>query len=83
MVNFPSVASIQPKMRTAAGGLLLNPFISRMLEGLVSQERAVSSATQFSFEAYLLTFLQMNTFECNNYESIEQLHPDEFGPWLE
>lgn len=63
-----------------AGGLLLNPFICRILEGLVSRERAVYSATQFSFESYLLTFLQMNTFECNNYESIEQLHPDEFGP---
>jgi len=63
-----------------AGGLLLNPFIARMMEGVLKEERAAQPATQISFQSYLLTFLQMNTFECNNYESVQELHADEFGP---
>lgn len=63
-----------------AGGLLLNPFIARMMEGVLKEERAAQPATQVSFQSYLLTFLQMNTFECNNYESVQELHADEFGP---
>lgn len=63
-----------------AAGLLLNPYIARILEGVVKQERSFSSATQYSLESYVLAFLQMNTFGCNNYESVQELHPDEFGP---
>ncbi|MBA7646540.1 hypothetical protein ES703_54304 [subsurface metagenome] len=63
-----------------AGGLLLNPFLARILQHVVKEERYAYSATQISLESYLLTFLQMNTFGSNNYESIQELHPDEFGP---
>ena len=63
-----------------AGGLLLNPFMARMLEGVLKEERSAQPATQIGFESYLLTFLQMNSFECNNYESVQELHADEFGP---
>ena len=63
-----------------AGGLLLNPFIARMMEGVLKVERTAQPATQICFESYLLTFLQMNTFECNTYESVQELHADEFGP---
>ena len=63
-----------------AGGFLLNPFIARMMEGVLKEERPSHPATQISFQSYLLTFLQMNTFECNNYESVQELHADEFGP---
>ena len=63
-----------------AAGLLLNPYIARILQGVLTQERPLSSAAQFSLESYVLTFLQMNTFGCNNYESVQELHSDEFGP---
>ena len=51
-----------------------------MMEGVLKEERAAHSASGISFQSYLLTFLQMNSFECNNYESVQQLHADEFGP---
>jgi len=63
-----------------AAAMLLNPFITRILEGVLSSERSFSSATEVSFESYLLSFLQMNTFGCNTYESAEGLHSEEFGP---
>ena len=63
-----------------AGALLLNPFIARMMEGVITEERSAQPATQISFQSYLLTFLQMNSFECNTYESVQELHADEFGP---
>ena len=63
-----------------AAALVLNPFIARLLASVVEAERRPGSATRFSVESYLLTFLQMNTFGCNNYESIQQLHREEFGP---
>ena len=63
-----------------AAALVLNPFVARLLQSVVEAERPSGSATRFSVESYLLTFLQMNTFGCNNYESIQQLHPEEFGP---
>lgn len=63
-----------------AGALLLNPFIARMFQGVLDRERTLDAATQFSLESYLLTFLQMNQFDCNNYEEVLELHPDEFGP---
>ncbi|MGA2379550.1 MAG: hypothetical protein ABSG85_09595 [Spirochaetia bacterium] len=63
-----------------AAAMLLNPFIVRILEGVLSSERSFGSATEVSFESYLLSFLQMNTFGCNTYESAEGLHSEEFGP---
>ena len=63
-----------------AGAMLLNPFIARILEGVLEGERSFASATQVSFQSYLLSFLQMNTFGCNTYESAEGLHAEEFGP---
>lgn len=63
-----------------AGAILLNPFIERILEGVLESERSFGSATQVSFQSYLLSFLQMNTFGCNTYESAEGLHAEEFGP---
>ena len=62
-----------------AAALVLNPFVARLLQSVVEAGPS-GSATRFSVESYLLTFLQMNTFGCNNYESIQQLHPEEFGP---
>ena len=47
---------------------------------MLSSERSFRSATEVSFESYLLSFLQMNTFGCNTYESAEGLHAEEFGP---
>jgi hypothetical protein len=63
-----------------AGAMLLSPFIARILEGVLESERSYASATQVSFQSYLLSFLQMNTFGCNTYESAEGLHAEEFGP---
>lgn len=63
-----------------AGGFLLNPFIARMFEGVLDRERHLKCATQFNLESYILTFVQMNQFGCNNYEEVLELHPDEFGP---
>ena len=63
-----------------AAAMLLNPFIARILEGVLSSERSFCSGTEVSFESYLLSFLQMNTFGCNTYESAEGLHSEEFGP---
>ena len=63
-----------------AAALVLNPFIARLLARVVEAERQPGSATRYSVESYLLTFLQMNTFGCNNYESIQHLHREEFGP---
>ena len=63
-----------------AAAMLLNPFIARILEGVLPRERSFCSGTEVSFESYLLSFLQMNTFGCNTYESVEGLHAEEFGP---
>ncbi|MCK4961657.1 MAG: helix-turn-helix domain-containing protein, partial [Anaerolineales bacterium] len=38
-----------------AGGFLLNPFIARMMEGVLKEERPSHPATQISFQSYLLT----------------------------
>ena len=81
----PNRALVERLLRTGvysryAAALVLNPFIARLLARVVQAERQPGSATRYSVESYLLTFLQMNTFGCNNYESIQHLHREEFGP---
>jgi len=62
-----------------AAGLLLNPFIARLLQGAFDKERPVDGGVPLTLESFALTFVQMNQYGCHNYESLLKLHADEFG----
>lgn len=83
-LELPSHEALEARLQEGfysryAAALLLNPFIARLLQGVLGKERSLGNGTPVTLEAFILTFLQMNQFDNNNYESVLKLHPDEFG----
>ena len=62
-----------------AGGLLLNPFLARMLSGVLDGERTVKNNTRYGFESFLVLFVQMAQFGFVNLESMRSIQVAEFG----